>query len=578
MLLVALLLLLLLVLLNEGYGRIPLIEQYIVSHGASVMHAEVAEAVASKNASASALCQRRYILTQAYCHSSMGNELMMFLNNLALGVILNRTSLTHVDARSCDSKLVFAPWLPRYEDLMPTLVSTCGMNTYVELDFSLEERNSASPVLMACCVKEFGVDGELAPLMKVHRVDRMQASVLAYEGADILPEAAMRARDIFTIPSKGPLYGYGQLFQASLKFSKVVQRWNEHYTTAIQAMFNSTTRNTTVLGAHLRHQLDGDQGKLQGYEALKTLECMQSLLPVDRRDNCVIILATDRTRTLVEMQDWANNKKLRCQFMHSASSHEEDSTDFKLATAGGHGASKGVDRRSEHGPWGDSMLVFADMHLLSYSNFFVGSKGISTYASSLSILFGSIIAGKTGLARTQRFPPSCSIISFNGEIANATLLHSAGREAARVKGGQTGAGASDGDGAVAGAVAVTGANDGAVASDGAGASDAAGASASASANTSASASSDASAVDDGGVKRRGLASTSKHTVHKTVAGDGTQRLPSQSAFDEYVVENPVLKCNTPKVVDACVFNSTGHTRSRRLTVKRVSDVFSLSGW
>ena len=390
---------------HRGEGRISLLEEYIRQHNGTVV-----AALGEK-----ALCSAKFVILQVHCRSSMGNELMMFLNGLALSVIQNRTVLLHVDPQSCDGRLTFAAWLPRWEGTLNRLSSSCGISAYADLDFSFEESESASPIGMSCCNIEVA-NGE-STLVKYQRMDRMQASVLSYKGVNISAAAHKRARDLFAIPAKGPLYGYGQLFQATLKFSHTVQRWNEQYVSTLQRLRNATSQNLTVLGVHMRHQMEEEKGKLQGYEAVKTLECMQMLLPQDRRENCVIILATDRQRTLIDVQGWAQNAKIKCKLMHSASAHEDDSRQYGL---GKHDVQL---EREEHGPWGDSLLVFTDMHLMSLSNVFVGSKGFSTYASSLSILFASIIAGKTGQARTQRFPPSCTTLGFNGEIFNGSLLY-----------------------------------------------------------------------------------------------------------------------------------------------------------
>ena len=393
-------------------GRIALLEEYISKHSASylrpIRHTD-------GTVDDQGMCNRQYMISAVHCRSSVGNEFMMFLNELALSVILNRTMLLHVDAASCDSKMVFASWIPRFEgSMMDTLKHHCNMTTYVELSYFDEERETTSPVALSCC----NVDRSNAhsPLLRVLRLDRMQASTMALDGARVYPETRKNAMDLFSIPGKGPLYGYGQIFQATLKFSKTVQRWNEHFISTIKQMSNVTDRNLTILGTHLRHQIVDDPGKLgKGESAEKTIECLANHLPKSRRDNCVVVLATDREHAVTDIKAWAQSRDVKCMFMHSASAHEGEEKGY-----GGGGKFDSAYSRDEHGPWGDGLLVFTDMHLMSQSNLFVGSKSYSTYASSLSILFASIIAGHTGLARTQHFLPSCTTIAFNGEIINAT--------------------------------------------------------------------------------------------------------------------------------------------------------------
>lgn len=397
-------------------ARIAIIDQYILSHNANRTAVKIVDNVTDTND----LCSRRYLIAQLHCRSSVGNEFMMFLNNLAIGIITNRTLLLHVDQLSCEKKVVFAPWIPRFEKVIGLLGRHCNMSTYIDLNFIDEELESASPITLACC--DIDTAHESIPLLKYNRLDRMQASILGVEGARVTNISAKNGRALFNIPGKGPLYGYGQLFQATIKFAKTVTRWNEHYLLQLKQLTNHSMHNVTVLGAHFRHQQVEDHGKLQGYEAETTLKCMRELLPSTRKDYCVIILATDRMHTLLEMQHWAKSHDIMCQFMHSASSHEGEEEDY----GGGEKHDKAYVR-DEHGPWGDGLLVFTDMHLLAQATAFVGSKGLSTYASSLSILYASIIAAKTGNQRLQRFPPSCTSLSFNGEIFNGTLLHSAGR-------------------------------------------------------------------------------------------------------------------------------------------------------
>lgn len=393
-------------------GRIALIDEYIHQHNSGLI---AINRRADGTLDDQGMCSRKYLISAVHCRSSVGNEFMMFLNELALSIILNRTMLLHVDEASCESKMVFASWIPRFEgSMMDTLKHHCNMTTYVELSYFDEERETTSPVALSCC----NVDrsNEHSALLRVLRLDRMQASTMALDGARVFAETRKNARDLFSNPGKGPLYGYGQLFQATLKFGKTVQRWNEHFISTIKQMSNNTDRNVTVLGAHLRHQIVDDPGKLgKGEGAEKTLACLAKHLPQSRHDGCVVVLATDREHAVSDIRAWAQDRDVKCVFMHSASAHEGEEKGY-----GGGGKFDSAYSRDEHGPWGDGLLVFTDMHLMSQSNLFVGSKSSYTYASSLSILFASIVAGHTGLARTQHFLPSCSTIAFNGEIINAT--------------------------------------------------------------------------------------------------------------------------------------------------------------
>jgi hypothetical protein len=298
-----------------------------------------------------------------------------------------------------------------------------------------------------------------------------------------------------------------------------------------------------------------DQGKMQGFEADKTLECMQQSLPA-RKDNCVIVLATDRQRTLDDVQSWAQSKQIRCQFMHSASAHSDDAHHFGLAAT--NKIKQGVES-VEHGPWGDSMLVFADMHLMSFATSFVGSKGYSTYASSLSILFGSIIAGKTGLVKTQRFAPACLPPSFNGEIVNGTHLYAEGRSPQvdlnyeQPSPSSSTSSAPNRESAVA---------------------DAADATAHTAAETMETTETTVSA---------GKASSQDVTGGRTLAKAYSKKkstpvfkfIPQhKSLYDEYTVEHPVLHCETESV-DRCSFDEQekkqeGHGEKMRIRRRRLS--------
>lgn len=304
-----------------------------------------------------------------------------------------------------------------------------------------------------------------------------------------------------------------------------------------------------------------DQGKMQGFEAKKTLECMQQSLPA-RKDNCVIVLATDRQHTLDDIQSWAQSKQIRCQFMHSASAHADDAHHFGMAST--NKIKQGVES-VEHGPWGDSMLVFADMHLMSFATSFVGSKGYSTYASSLSILFGSIIAGKTGLVRTQRFAPACLPPSFNGEIVNGTHLYPEGRSPQVDLNYELPSPSSS---------TLSAPNRESAVADAADATEHAAVESTESTETTETTEATDSASKDSSQDATGGRTLAK-AYSKKKSTPVFKFIPQhKSLYDEYTVEHPVLHCETESV-DRCSFDEQereqeGHGEKMRIRRRRLS--------
>jgi hypothetical protein len=401
---------------------------------------------------------RKFIVTELVCSHSVGNKLLSFLNHLALAVILDRTIIISVSA-SCDDVIALNPWVPSASKLLAGTTCLSGilreaLNTSViDLADVYENPWTASAPMLACC----GLDAITHLSLKFEGLDRLQASALLMAGANLQSSSAtttlvaeQRARALF---GSGDILGYAHLLHASVSFSASVRHWNRQ---AFKSLANYASSDPTsavagerqvkmlipIIGVHLRHQDVEDMGHI----SIQERACIASVVtsrgvtvspsrtqtsfqaPTSSKfttsqkndHQCVIVLATDREQTYIDMSIFV--KSLNCRMVRSAKTLAEAGVVPSQAGSGNRTA-RHEAAEVEHGPYASGFLALADIHMLSHVDAFIGSSaGNNTYASSFSLLAAVAMQSHSiptsGVAKEMLFLPNCSSLSYNGEVGS----------------------------------------------------------------------------------------------------------------------------------------------------------------
>lgn len=324
----------------------------------------------------------KYIFANPTCGESIGNNMLMFLNLYALAIVTDRTLIYNNDDKKCDHVYTLNSWVLRLKDIEqyyrshPDLFDTSScrdMNTdNYDIDFNWFDGCSASPLLVGCCQ----VDLVNNRSFRIQRLDRLQVSALYHPGAVFGYKQTQDNVD--KLFSNGILHGYGKLFHSVFTFSDEIKELNRDSLSKVMA----NKYNSFTVSIHLRHQSEGDDGKISDGDK----NCVNSVVNSLRNkyDNnsteCNILLAADRMKSYLDFQIFTN--EINCNVIASYN-HNLARIDKSFNSSD-----------SEHGPWGkDIISIFSDIYLLSHGDYFIGSSSKGTYASSFSALIDIIISG-----------------------------------------------------------------------------------------------------------------------------------------------------------------------------------------
>lgn len=329
--------------LQQKYSNlIELIDNYKMHNNIDILKAE----------NSNDFCNRNFVLVHSIESEGtlgVGNQIGRFLSGIILALALNRTIVYEGESLTVwHGYIEIKDWIPfLYEVKDIALRNNCNLR----VKYSKLNLKSCNGFMVSKTTRMVATDGEGNILYNFLRPEF---------NPKFDQEQQYRSNILFpiTFEDDSRFFSYGAVYQSSIQLHHDIR-----YLALYPLQASIADGDGIKIGIHLRHRdIDEKHSDFDLLDNQMKLALSAVRSQIQNHTRCIVYIATERQKSLYRLIQHARD--INCYPFFVDRMHHKDKTEFM-----------------DHGIWGKGLLPLADLHLLSHSDYFIG-----TYESTYSIL------------------------------------------------------------------------------------------------------------------------------------------------------------------------------------------------